>query len=114
MNNRILDNDDYSHSKITNVVQDDKIALKNVLLDLTDSVFVAAKELQELEKLIELKTNEIKIIHSGIKTAVIYGIRNFDFAESPLILHDKEQKTIRISVSGHKVEVIEHFLEVFD
>lgn len=113
MKNRILNNDDYSHSKITNLVQEDKTALRDVILDFTDMIFEKRKELRELEKFVEKKKKEINRLNLGLKTAVVYGVRNFDFAESPLLLHDKEQKTIGVSVSGNNVEVSEHFLEVF-
>ena len=110
MNNRILNNDDYSHSNILSLVQENKKVLKNVLLDLTDMLSEKSNELQELEKLVQEKNNEIKQLQCGLRVAAVYG-RNFGHSDSILILHDKQLKIVKVNVNEDSVDFEQGYLD---
>lgn len=113
---RILekDNDDYSYSSIVSVVQDDKGNLKNVVLDLSDSLLNEINELKRLEKLLFEQKQKIERLEKGLAVCLEYGNRNFDYGKRQMYPHDKEFKTIEITYdkTATSIEVKERYFSI--
>jgi hypothetical protein len=102
-----------SWSTITDLLGDDEntpIRLKNCVLDLTDTLFLQAKELRELEAKVDKLKGNIGRTKSNLGSCIQFGKKRLGYDSFLKYLHDTEFKTVSVEIKEGQIEVIEENL----
>ena len=116
MKNRIwTDGEGLSWSTITDLLgQDDKTPprLKECTLDLTDKLFLRLEELREAKEKLKAIELEVQFLKGNIGSCITFGEKRLGYEGHIKYVHDKDPKTVSISVKDGEIEIKEENLTI--
>lgn len=115
MNRIWTDGEDLTWSTITEMLGDDestKAKLQGLTLDLTDNLFEQLQKHKELEEQLKNAKSKIDFLKGNLGSCVLFGQKRLGYEPCVKYVHDKDPKTVKISVADGQIVVNEEYLTV--